>query len=329
MKRFIFILFVVLLVAVVWAAMQFGPPQTTGTVVQFRIEQGEGVKSVGRRLADAGLIRNRFLFETYLWYLKADTRVKAGTFALSTAADLPTQVDILLSGVDDRARRVTLIEGWTIDEYADRLDESGFEPEIFSALARDLSLWRDSYDVLASVPSGQSIEGYLFPDTYSVDAAKDAEQLIRKMLNNFSAKLTPVLRDQVAGSGRTLHEVITLASIIEREVAEPADRRLVTDIFLKRLRDGIGLQSDATVNYITKSGRARSTAADLEIDSPYNTYKYRGLPPGPIGNPGIDAITAALAPQPNDYYYFLTDADGGVHYARTFDEHQRNRELYL
>ncbi|MEK7583767.1 MAG: endolytic transglycosylase MltG, partial [Patescibacteria group bacterium] len=235
----------------------------------------------------------------------------------------------LLSGVDERARRITLIEGWTLDEYAGRLDENGFSPEVFLALTRDLPLWRDSYDFLTSVPSGQSLEGYLFPDTYSIDAAKDAEQLMRKMLDNFSEKLTPELRKQVAGSGRTLHEVITLASIIEREVAKPEDRRLVADIFLKRLRDGIGLQSDATVNYITKSGRTRSTAADLDIDSPYNTYKYRGLPPGPIGNPGIDAITAALDPQPNDYYYFLTDTDGGVHYARTFDEHQKNRELYL
>ena len=191
------------------------------------------------------------------------------------------------------------------------------------------AVWKSFYPFLNDAPSRASLEGYVFPDTYAVSPDKNSRSLVIKMLDNFDTKLSDELRRSIKEQGKTIYDVIVLASVVEREVPDTEDRRVVADIFSRRLSIGMALQSDATINYITDSGRSRSTAGDLAIDSPYNTYKYAGLPPGPIGNPGIDAIQAVIAPKKNDYLYFLTGTDGLVHYAKTFKEHQKNRELYL
>jgi len=155
------------------------------------------------------------------------------------------------------------------------------------------------------------------------------EDLIKKTLNNFDKKLKASTRDEISKQGKTIFEVLTLASIIEREVPNKVDKKMIADIFLKRLKVGIGLQSDATINYVTGKGLAQPSYADLEIDSPYNTYKYRGLPPGPISNPGIDSIEAVVYPTSNDYYYFLTTHEGEVIYSIDYDEHLTNKAKYL
>ncbi len=148
---------------------------------------------------------------------------------------------------------------------------------------------------------------------------------MRKQLEEF-AKRADRIALEGKKQGRTLQEIVTLASIVEKEVSTPADRKIVAGIFLNRIADGMMLQSDATVNYITQTGRTRSTQNDLNIDSPYNTYHHVGLPPGPICNPGEDALEAALHPTPSSYRYFLTDSNGKVYYGKTFEEHQRNRQ---
>jgi UPF0755 protein len=148
------------------------------------------------------------------------------------------------------------------------------------------------------------------------------------MLDNFNKKLTPELVTEINKQQKTVHEIITLASIIEKEVSNDNDRKLVADIFYKRLEKGIGLQSDATVNYVTGKSTTRPSAQDLAVDSPYNTYKYKGLPPGPISNPGISAILAAIYPTSNPYFYFLTTPDGKVIYSKAYQEHLQAKAQY-
>jgi len=149
------------------------------------------------------------------------------------------------------------------------------------------------------------------------------------MLDNFDAKLTDELRQEIASQGRTIHEIVTLASILEHEAANDRDRPLIADIFWRRLAAGIPLQSDATVNYVTGKSLASPTIADTEIEHPYNTYRNRGLPPGPIGNPGLASIIAAIRPEANENLFYLHAPDGTTYYARTFEEHKANKVKYL
>jgi UPF0755 protein len=169
-------------------------------------------------------------------------------------------------------------------------------------------------------------EGYLFPDTYFVSGSVNPSEIIQMMENNFTKKITSV--PGIATSTHTLKDIITMASILEGE-ALPKDRAVVAGILWKRLGMGMPLQVDSTFSYVNGKNTYELTLDDLKIDSPYNTYEHKGLPPGPISNPGLDAIISALTPTKTKYLYFLTEKDGTIHYAKTFEEHKRNKELYL
>ena len=228
--------------------------------------------------------------------------------------------------------QVTLIEGLTLEQMAEVLVEEGvisLPDEFIVATSKGLARFVDRFSFLESKPADQDLEGYLFPDTYRFFKDSTIDEIVVKILENFDNKLSVEMRRAIADSGRTIHEVVTLASIVEREVRGQQDQATVAGLFTNRLDINLALQADSTINYITKSGRDRSTLADLEIDSPYNTYKYPGLPPGPISNPGLSALQAAVNPAETDFLYFLTDSEGGVHYATTFEGHQQNRQLYL
>ena len=149
------------------------------------------------------------------------------------------------------------------------------------------------------------------------------------MLSNFDKKFSTEIKNDIRNSGRTIHEIVTLASIVEREVPKDQDRILVYDIFLRRLKKNMALQADSTVNYATGKSSPQASLSDISLDSPYNTYKYRGLPAGPIGNPSLSSLMAAIYPEQNPYLYFLTEKDGRVHYSETFEEHKKKKNLYL
>ena len=178
-------------------------------------------------------------------------------------------------------------------------------------------------------PADVGLEGYMFPDTYRV--AKDAkpEDVVQKMLENFNRKLTPEMRADIALQGKTIFDVITMASIIEREASDTEDRKIISGILWKRVEAGMALQADATLTYITGNGTFALSADDLAVDSPYNTYKYPGLPVGPISNPGLDAILAAIYPKASPFWFYLHDKAGNPHYSKTFEEHKINKEKYL
>jgi UPF0755 protein len=209
------------------------------------------------------------------------------------------------------------------------LDEHNFTHQEFLDITNNKKDWATNYSFLEDAASSATLEGYLYPDTYFIDGSTSLETLVAKALNNFDKKLTADLRQEISRQGKTIFEIVTLASVVEREVSAATDKKMVADIFWKRIEAGIGLQSDATVNFVTGKGLAQPTYADLEIDSPYNTYKYRGLTPGPISNPSIETIEAVIYPTTNEYYYFLTTPEGEAIYSKTYDEHLQNKYKYL
>ena len=189
--------------------------------------------------------------------------------------------------------------------------------------------WSERFPFLATLPSGASFEGYLFPDTYLFPKEATAELIVNELLKTFEKKALPLFEAYSGKTKLTPYESLVLASIIEEEGKNAQERKIISDIFLKRLAIGQPLQSDATVNYVLGTSKMQPTLKDIETNSPYNTYKFPGLPPGPIANPGIESLTAALDPTPNEYYYFLNNLKTGeTVFSKTFEEHVRNRELH-
>ena len=236
------------------------------------------------------------------------------------------------------------IEGWTIADIAADLEKRGLVTEKDFNLGLKSVLF--SYDFLGELKDltfkPSSLEGYLFPDTYFIAAKPTAKSIIQKMLDNLEGKITTQMRVDIAKQDRSIFDVLILASIIEKEVgrntttisaldlqALQEERETVAGIFMNRLRIGMALQSDATIGYITKKNNPQASSADLLIDSAYNTYKYRGLPPGPISNPSLSAIKASIYYKKTDYLYFLTKKDGTAVYAKTLEEHNLNKRKYL
>jgi len=298
--------------------------------IEFTIEPGWGVNRISQELLNLGLIRNQFYFEVYVWLKDLQRNFQSGKHTISASMNIKEIVNSLIKG-GGKEKVITILEGWNNQEIADYLENQNVVDEInFLGLANHKLAFTDEYTFLNDKPSTASLEGYLFPDTYRVFADATAEEIIQKMLDNFSEKLNNNLRTKIKDQDKTIFEVITLASIIEKEVRKSEDMKMVADIFYKRLASGIALQSDATINYITHKGMIQPTYADTEIDNPYNTYKYRGLTPGPISNPGLNAIMATIEPTANDYYYFLTTKDTGeVIYSKTYEEHLKNKAKYL
>jgi UPF0755 protein len=197
-----------------------------------------------------------------------------------------------------------------------------------------------SYDFafLRNKPAGANLEGYLFPDTYFFGRTTTVEDAVKQMLENFDRKFSEELRQEAANLGLGVHTVLTLASIVEREAQVPEERPIIAGVFLRRLRLGIPLEADPTVQYavgsdpesVAKYGywKKELTQADLEVDSPYNTYRRMGLPPGPIANPGLDSIVAVVRPAETNYLYFVAKPDGSHAFAETLEEHLRNVEMY-
>ena len=179
------------------------------------------------------------------------------------------------------------------------------------------------------VQAAQKEEGYLFPDTYRFYKDANPDDVTKKMRDNFNKKITPEIFAEIKKNKKTLSEAIIMASLLEEEVKSAEDRKIVAGILWKRLDLGIGLNVDAALTYVLGKTSSELTAGDLKFDSPYNTYRYRGLPPKPISNPGLDAILAALMPEPSPYFYYLTGKDGRTYYAKTLEEHALNKFKYL
>ena len=296
----------------------------------FTVEPGWGSTRISHELKNSGLIKNAYIFQFYVWRQGISSKLQEGEYFFSPSQSLKEIAQILNRGAGaSKEITLTFLEGWKIEDMANYLEEkTAISRQDFITVVQAKAPWWDEYQVLNSKPRNLDLEGYLFPDTYRVFRDATAVDIVRKMLANLETKLTPEILPEINRQGKTIHEVLTLASIIEKEVRGDNDKKKVADIFYKRLKAGIALQADSTVNYVTGKSDPRAAAADLQIDSLYNTYKYRGLPPGPISNPGLSSILAAVYPQSNPYYYFLTTPDGEVIYNVDFEGHVEDKNKY-
>ncbi len=304
--------------------------------VTFSVTQGEGVKDIGANLESAGLINNSYVFEWYVYFDKSQSDFLAGEYALSPNKSIKKIVEILTSGQSIKENQITTLEGWNSQEIDDYLTAEGIITSgDFLKISKNTNVSNiipgNNYSFLDDKPENMGLEGYLFPDTYRIFKDATATDIVEKMLDNFGNKFTNQMKLDAEAGNMSIYEIVTLASIIEKEVSQDSDRKMVASVFYNRLNNNIGLQSDATVNYVTNGDRPQPTAEDLQVDNPYNTYKYRGLPPGPISNPSLSSIMAAIYPEKSDYFYFLSkiNDDGSTVFSKTLEEHLENKAKYL
>lgn len=238
---------------------------------------------------------------------------------------------------------LTFIEGWTLRDYgyylenkglfqAEELHEAVGFPAVDYRHSKDLPQladWSAQFDFLKDKSKYVGLEGYLFPDTYRVYADATIKDIVTKMLENFDKKFTLEMRADIVKQKKTIFQVVTVASLVEAEAKSETDRYLVADIIWRRLASGMPLQLDSTVNYATGEKKSAISLAEQALSSPYNTYRYPGLPLGPINNPALTALQAAIYPEKNSYWYFLTGTDGQMHYAKDLNGHNINKYRYL
>lgn len=300
----------VFLMIFLWCTVR--PPAEFPVRTIISIETGTVLAQISHTLKEQNVIRSEILFEISVILRSGERHVQAGDYFFTEPLSSPTIASRLTRGEFGLAPvRVTILEGAMAVEITKLLKQNfwNFDSAVFLAQAADK-------------------EGFLFPDTYFFLPNTSPDDAIRIMNENFNKKIKGI-EGNINSFGKPLRDVITMASIIEKEAMTPEDRRVVSGILWKRIRIGMPLQVDAAFLYVNGETTAGLSLDDLKIDSPYNTYRYKGLPKGPIGNPGLDAILAAVEPQTSPYLYYLSDKNSVMHYSKTFEEHKRNKEKYL
>jgi UPF0755 protein len=319
------------------------PADINGALKPFTIASGDGVKKIGSDLQAAGLIKSKTYFEYYVWQIKKGALMQAGDYQLSSKMTVKEIVAALLAGKTiNKEKEITIIPGWTLRDVAEYFAAAGIASSTdFYGLAgeplkdyaggkKTPADYSGEFSVLADKPKDHGLEGYLFPDTYRIFQDATAEDVIKKMLANLEEKLTPEMRADIKNQRKTIYQIITMASVIEKEVNKNADMKIVSGIFWGRMAAGQGLESCATLAYILGKNKPIYTIEDTNVESPYNTYRHQGLPPGPICNPSLGAIEAAIYPTETDYNYFLSRPDTGeTVFSKTLEEHNRNKQKYL
>ena len=313
----------------VWNAGDLTQPRDPAGVEQlFVIQPGESVVSISDRLEEAGLVRSASTLRAYLLWTGLDTVIQSGTYRLNPAQ---TGIEIAQTLKSTTLTEVTftVLAGWRMEEIAAALPTSGLEftAEAFLAAAATPA---SSLDM---IPVGMSAEGFLFPDTYILPRTTTADQLVMVLLQGFESHLPVDFSAAYSAHGLTVYQGVTLASILQREAMVEEEMPLIASVFYNRLAIGMKLQTDPTVQYALGFNTFQGTwwtnplsVDELQFDSPYNTYVYPGLPPGPISNPGVAALKAAAYPAESAYYFFQARCDGsGLHtFAETFEQHQQN-----
>lgn len=318
MKRFLILLtlllFSFLLIFLWWTDATSAVDAKDTTPKMFEVSQSQTVKEIASELKKESLIKDQVAFFLYLRLSGIAPKIQAGNFRLSKAMNTEEIAQALTHGTSDIW--VTVIEGLRKEEIA----------QIFS---QQMSIPESEFLKFAK-------EGYMFPDTYLIPENASAADIVTMIIDNFNKKVTADIIQKGEQQNLTLNKVITLASIIEREVKEDNDRAIVAGILLRRLEQGWPLQTDATVQYALGYQAKEKTwwkkelsLDDLKTDSLYNTYLNTGLPPGPISSPGLSSINAVVSPQKSDFWYYISDLKGIIHYAKTEEEHNVNIEQYL
>lgn len=308
--------------------------------VQFTVDKGLSTREIATELNDKKVINNKYIFIIYSKLHDVGDKIQAGSYSLDSNMTVAEVIEVLTKGkVVSTSRKVTLIEGQTNKQITKNLADDN----IVTSANFTAALAADGYDFSYSVQAVKvNYQGFLFPDTYEIGKTDTAKDIVQKMLTNFQTKFTDKMYTDSQAKNMKLIDVITMASIIEKEVGRNTanltdqdltemqkERELVASVFYNRLSVGMPFESDATVNYVTGKGDRSATIEDTKIKSPYNTYQVKGLPPGPISNPGLGSLQAAVYPAESDYLYFLNSPDGTAYFAKTLAEHNANRAKYL
>ena len=317
--------------------------------IDFTVEKGETIDHLAGRLEEEKIIRNQWLFKKYLVWKGIDKKVQVGNFQVLYPITLARVATALKTALWQGEKTITVVPGWDLRDLADylikkeiikdqqelfgligeparlrpRFAEATQGKQDFSALPYNLKIFNDK-------PDNVSYEGYFAPDTYRVFDDATLEEVIKKLANQQNKLFTDKMYADIKSQGRTVHEILTMASILEREVTTAGEKAKVADIFWRRFDNKWALQADSTVHYaVNKKGDLFTTKEDRMSNNPWNTYQFAGLPPGPISAPGFESIKAAIYPEKNNYWYFLTSLDGEVKYGVDLDEHNRNVVKYL
>ena len=322
------ILFLVFAAAFVFMSNLNKPVDSSNNkVVYLDIPKGSASSQIAVLLKSENLIRSEFAFKLKTKIEGKASKYKAGYYSLSQSMSMDEIITAIQKG-SALTMRFTIPEGFDIKRTTERLvSENLIDPKVFADLIENGNF---DYSFLKDIPKGKNrLEGYLYPDTYEVFPNVTEEEIINKMLSRFDSQFTDEDKQRLAETGLSMNELITLASIIEREARIPEDRPIIAGVFYNRLKINMPLQSCATVQYILGEQKSVLTNSDIAIDSPYNTYKISGLPPGPICSPGIESIKAALYPTKSDYLYFLAKGDGSHVFSVTYEEHLANKAKYI
>lgn len=351
--KFFLIIFIILVTGIFFILPGiYLPKNSQGSERIFLIEKGQSFFEISKNLEREGLIKNSFYFNLYLILTGNYKKLKSGKYSFSSSMTISEIAKKIVSG-DVIKEKIMIIEGWNLRDIGWYFENRGmfqaeelFElvgfPLIDYSKVSDLPKPKDfsqEFNSLEDKPKNVNLEGYLFPDTYYIDSvfstaientrSEKLKRIIRKMLENFNEKLTLDLREEINRRGKTIFEIVTMASMIEKEVRDFEDKKLVSGILWKRLENGIPLQVDSTITYITGKKTIRVSKEDTQIDSLYNTYKYKGLPLGPICNPGLESILSALYPEDSEYFYYLSTPEGKTIFSKTLEEHNLAKAKYL
>ena len=319
-----------ILLAVGYVYIQIGPyNKNSEKDILVEIPNGATLTKVSSILEENKLIKNKVLFKVVSKFKEDNNGVKAGKYLLSQKYSNSEILDVLISGKTyNDGIKVTIPEGSTYKEVIKYLTNKKIgKVEVYEELINNPKEFYDKYKFLDEKDI-TTLEGFLYPDTYYFEKDMSEKDVISAMLKRFSEVYTPELKEKQKKMGLTLQQVINMASIIEKEAVKDVDRTKIAGVFYNRLEIGMPLQSDATIQYIFDERKHIVSYSDLKIDSPYNSYLNKGLPPTPIANPGIKSIEAALEPEDNDYLYFVATVDGGNNYSKTYDEHLKYVKEY-
>lgn len=302
-----------------------------GQVIKVEVPLGSSPTKIGEILYDKDLINSKLVFKYRLKKLGLAEDLKAGNYELSQSMKVDEIIKALTEGGKaDNTVRFTVPEGYELQQIGERLAEDGLvDLDRFMELAGDKKNFEDEFEFLKELDQGQSLEGFLFPSTYEVYKDAKEEEIISRMLKQFEEVYNTDIKDRMADLGMSLNEIITMASLVEREARVEEERPLIAGVYYKRLDIGMKLQCDATVQYALGERKERLLYKDLEIDSPYNTYLHYGLPIGPISSVGKASIQAALYPEETDYLYYVARDDGSHIFTKTLEEHNKAKKEAL
>jgi len=303
----------------------FPTERSTREETIFQVKKGESTTDIAEKLGKQNLIRSPFIFRFYILITGQARNLKAGEYFLSRSMSLPTVIRKFTQGSIIK-EEITVVEGWGLKNIAAEFEERGFftAQEFFAITGTpgqktEPMDFSQEFPFLKNKPALVSLEGYLFPDTYQLTKSDTPEDVVRRMLANFEEKVG----DSVS------FDILTMASILEKEVASLQDMKIVSGILWKRIENNMRLQVDATVVYIREGNYKIVSIDETEIESPYNTYRNYGLPPGPISNPGLDSIQAALNPTKTSYWFYLSPSPTRTIFSQTFEQHKAAKVLYL